>query len=116
VIVLLVFVAAVMENVAAIVWAQPLVVLGLAGLALAVFLLVLGLTILLFARAGMARAFALGFMASQRNMGLMLAATGGGLPDLVWLYFAICQFPIYLSPQLLKPLARRFIMRATVKA
>jgi len=109
VIVLLVFVAAVMENVAASVLARPLVVLGLAALAVTVFLLVLGTTILLFTRAGMARAFALGFMASQRNMGLMLAATGGALPDLVWLYFAICQLPIYLSPQLLKPLARRMI-------
>jgi BASS family bile acid:Na+ symporter len=46
-------------------------------------------------------------MTSQRNMGLMLAATGGALPDLVWLYFAVSQLPIYLSPQLLKPLAFR---------
>jgi hypothetical protein len=37
-------------------------------------------------------------MASQRNMGLMLAAAGAVLPDLAWLYFALCQFPIYLSP------------------
>jgi len=22
------------------------------------------------------------------------------LPDLVWVYFALCQFPIYLLPQL----------------
>lgn len=111
VVVLLVFVAAVMESVAARVLATPLVVLGLAALAVAVFLAVLASSILLFARAGLERAFALGFMASQRNMGLMLAATGGALPDLVWLYFAICQFPIYLSPQLLKPLARRLIAR-----
>jgi BASS family bile acid:Na+ symporter len=40
-------------------------------------------------------------------MGLMLAATARDLPELVWLYFAFCQFPIYLLPQLLKPLARR---------
>jgi BASS family bile acid:Na+ symporter len=46
-------------------------------------------------------------MTSQRNMGLMLAATGGALPDLTWLYFALSQFPIYLSPQMLKPLVRR---------
>jgi BASS family bile acid:Na+ symporter len=48
-------------------------------------------------------------MCSQRNMGLMLAATGGALPDLAWLYFALSQFPIYLSPQLLTPLARRLV-------
>jgi BASS family bile acid:Na+ symporter len=40
-------------------------------------------------------------------MGLMLAAMGGAVPDVAWLYFALAQFPIYLSPQLLKPLARR---------
>jgi hypothetical protein len=46
-------------------------------------------------------------MVSQRNMGLMLAATNGALPDLAWLYFALSQFPIYLSPQLLKPIVSR---------
>jgi BASS family bile acid:Na+ symporter len=39
-------------------------------------------------------------------MGLMLAAAGSTVPDLTWLYFAIAQFPIYLLPQMLKPLAR----------
>jgi BASS family bile acid:Na+ symporter len=39
-------------------------------------------------------------MSAQRNMGLMLAATGGAVPELTWLYFAIAQFPIYLSPYL----------------
>jgi len=37
----------------------------------------------------------------------MLAATGGAVPDLTWLYFGIAQFPIYLVPQLLKPIAQR---------
>jgi hypothetical protein len=46
-------------------------------------------------------------MVSQRNMGLMVAATGGVLPGLTWLYFALSQFPIYLSPQLLKPIVGR---------
>jgi hypothetical protein len=40
-------------------------------------------------------------------MGLMLAATGGALPDFTWLYFALAQFPVYLSPLLFTPLARR---------
>jgi hypothetical protein len=46
-------------------------------------------------------------MVSQRNMGLMLAATDGVLPGTTWLYFALSQFPIYLSPQLLRPIVRR---------
>jgi BASS family bile acid:Na+ symporter len=46
-------------------------------------------------------------MVAQRNMGLMLAATGDVLPGGTWLYFALSQFPIYLTPQLLKPIVRR---------
>ena len=49
----------------------------------------------------------LGLAAGNRNMGLMLAAAGAAVPDLTWLYFAIAQFPIYLMPAMLKPLARR---------
>jgi BASS family bile acid:Na+ symporter len=102
-----IFVAAVMENVAVRFLAAPVAMLGLAALAFAVSFILLGLTALVFAGAGRERMFALGLMASQRNMGLMLAATGGVLPDLTWLYFALAQFPIYLLPLLLEPLARR---------
>src|SRR5262249_41993563 len=107
VLVAFVFVAAVMENVAARFAAAPGRMIALSGVAIAACFAVLGLTTLLFAKAGRERALVLGLMASQRNMGLMLAATGGALPDLVWVYFALCQFPIYLAPQLLKPLVRR---------
>ena len=102
-----VFVFAVMGTVAEQFFAAPLATIGLAVFAFLVFGAVLVLTALVFARAGRKRALALGLMASQRNMGLMLAATGGVLPDLAWLYFALCQLPIYMSPQLLEPLARR---------
>jgi BASS family bile acid:Na+ symporter len=114
ILVVFVFVAAVMENVATSFVAAPLVMIGLAALAFATSFAALGLTSLVFAKAGRERAFVLGLMASQRNMGLMLAATGGVLPDFVWLYFALCQFPIYLSPQLLKPLARRLVARSQI--
>jgi BASS family bile acid:Na+ symporter len=46
-------------------------------------------------------------MVSQRNLGLMLAATAGALPPATWLYFAMTQFPIHLAPYLLTPIARR---------
>ena len=78
--------------------------IDLAVLAFAVFFALLGVTTLIFRKAGHERALALGLMVSQRNMGLMLAATDGVLPGTTWLYFALSQFPIYLSPQLLKPL------------
>jgi hypothetical protein len=114
VLVLFVFVSAMMENVAARFFAAPLMVIGIAAVGLAVFLAVFCLTVLLFAIAGRERALSLGFMASQRNMGLMLAATGGTLPDLTWLYFALSQFPIYLSPQLLQPLTGWILRRGRI--
>lgn len=61
----------------------------------AVFLLLV--TSLVFRWAGRENAFALGLVTSQRNLGLMLAATGGAAPPLVWLYIAVSQFPIYLT-------------------
>jgi len=114
VIVLFVFVAAVMESVGVRVFTAPMHTMALAALTFVVFFAVLFLTVLMFLPTGRDRALALGFMASQRNMGLMLAATGGALPDLTWLYFALSQFPIYLSPQLLQPLARRILARAPI--
>ena len=87
--------------------ADPVGTVELALLAFAVFFALLGVTVLIFRRIGHDRALALGLMVSQRNMGLMLAATDGVLPGPTWLYFALCQFPIYLSPQLLKPIVSR---------
>ena len=46
-------------------------------------------------------AFMTGFAAGHRNVGLMAAAQSGSLPDLAWLYFALVQLPIYLTPLLL---------------
>jgi BASS family bile acid:Na+ symporter len=107
VLILFVFVAAVMGNVVGGFFADPLRMIEVAVLAFAVFLALLGVTTLIFRKAGQQRALALGLMVSQRNMGLMLAATDGMLPGATWLYFALCQFPIYLSPQLLKPIVGR---------
>jgi hypothetical protein len=113
ILVLFVFVAAVMESVGARFIDAPMNTMAVAALAFVVFFAMLALTAVLFLFAGRERALALAFMVSQRNMGLMLAATGGALPDLTWLYFALSQFPIYLSPQLLQPLARRIVGRAS---
>jgi hypothetical protein len=107
IVILFVFVAAVMGSVGGSLWADPVRTIELALLAFAVFFALLGVTLLIFRRIGHDRALALGLMVAQRNMGLMLAATDGVLPGTTWLYFALCQFPIYLSPQLLKPIVRR---------
>jgi len=101
-----------MDGVGARFLASPMQTIVLTALAFLVFFAILLLTALLFLCGGRERAVALGFMASQRNLGLMLAGTGGALPDLAWLYFALSQFPIYLSPHLLQPVTRRLLGRA----
>lgn len=103
---MLVFVTAVMGTVAASFLADPLQVSAMLLLAFALFFALLGATVLIFRKLGREHALALGLMVSQRNMGLMLAATAGVLPAGTWLYFALCQFPIYITPQLLRPMVR----------
>jgi BASS family bile acid:Na+ symporter len=51
--------------------------------------------------------FVLGYATGQRNMGLLIAALGAATPDTTFLFFALAQFPIYLMPQIIKPIARR---------
>jgi hypothetical protein len=116
ILILFVFVSAVMGTVVGSFLADPLGVIELAMLAFAVFFALLGTTMVIFRRIGRERALALGLMVSQRNMGLMLAATDGVLPGTTWLYFALCQFPIYLSPQLLKPIVVRISAQSAASA
>jgi predicted Na+-dependent transporter len=107
VIALFFFAVALMDGVLASIIDEPLKVLGLTLLSFALSLGLAALTALVFARLGAGQALALGLAAGNRNMGLMLAAAGASVPDLTWLYFAVAQFPIYLMPAMLKPLARR---------
>jgi predicted Na+-dependent transporter len=101
------FAVAAMDGVANHFRANPLLVIQLTALAFALALGMIAVTALVFQRVGRARAFAIGLIAGNRNVGLMLVATGFAVPDIAWLYFALAQFPIYLLPHLLKPLAWR---------
>jgi BASS family bile acid:Na+ symporter len=112
IIVLFIFVAALMGDIVPQLFANPLTVAALTLIAFTLTAIQLILTFLVFAPAGRDRAFAIGLMASQRNMGLMLAAVAGTVPDLTWLYFALGQFPIYLLPQIVKPIAERLVKSA----
>ena len=107
VIAMFMFAVAAMDGVADHFRSNPLLVIELTALAFALALGLIALTALVFLRAGRARAFAIGLIAGNRNIGLMLAASGFAVPDVAWLYFALAQFPIYLLPHLLKPLVRR---------
>ena len=109
IIVLFIFAAAIMGSVIPNLLANPLFVLKLTALVFAVFVILQLLSTLLFIRAGHGAALALGFMCSQRNMGMMLAATAGAVSEQVWLYCAIVQLPIYLGPMLLAPVVQRFV-------
>lgn len=102
-----VFVIAAMDGVFAATRSNPLLVAGLTLLTFALALGMMAVTALVFRGAGRARALAIGLNAGNRNIGIMLAAVGFHVPDVAWLYFGLAQFPIYLLPHLLKPLARR---------
>ncbi|WP_028584549.1 hypothetical protein [Desulfogranum mediterraneum] len=108
IIILFIFAAAIMENVGRQLLSAPLYFVLTSALAMLVFFSILISTLLVFLPSGRGRALGLAFMTSNRNMGLMLAATGGVVPELTWLYLAVSQLPIYCSPHLLKLVARRF--------
>jgi hypothetical protein len=100
-----------MEAVPRNVIAHPLFAAQFDGTDRVVACLVAGLTVLVFLHAGIDRALAISLAASLRNIGLVMATLGPTLPDLAWFYFALAQFPIYLFPYLLKPVARRLVVQ-----
>jgi bile acid:Na+ symporter, BASS family len=55
-----------------------------------------------------AERFVIGYVTLQRNMGLLIAALGAAAPKTTFLFFALAQFPIYLTPMLVERLAGRF--------
>jgi BASS family bile acid:Na+ symporter len=107
VVVLFAFAVALMGDVLANTVANPLLVLGILALSTAITFGLSGLTSLIFLRAGAPTALPLAHAAGSRNTGLMLAAAAGLVPELVWLYVALIQIPIYALPLIVKPLVRR---------
>jgi BASS family bile acid:Na+ symporter len=116
VIALFVFAIGLMDGVAGHILAQPLLVAGLTVFVYALSALLIVTTCLLFYGAGRSSALALGLAVGSRNMGLMVAAAGGAVPELTWLYFAVAQFPIYTLPHLLLPLVHRWVVRGILPA
>jgi predicted Na+-dependent transporter len=103
-----IFAIAAMDGVPGHVMADPLFALGLLALIVILTLALIGVSALVFIRAGLDQGLVIGLLASFRNLGVVMAALGASLPELAWFYFALAQFPIYLFPALLKPLAKRF--------
>ncbi len=106
VLLLLIFAIAAMDGVAASFVAKPLFTLGLTAVTFCLAFVQIGVTLLLFAPASREDAYAIAHTCGTRNMGLMVAAFGGTLPELTWLWFAVGQFPIYTLPMFLKPFVR----------
>ena len=85
------------------VFSEPLLLLGLSAVGFIVALGSLGIAIGVLRRMGADEAFITGFATGHRNVGLMAAALyGSSLPELTWLYFALVQLPIYLTPQIIR--------------
>jgi BASS family bile acid:Na+ symporter len=111
VVVLFVFAVAFMDGVYDHAGTAPLAAAGLVALTFTVAIAFGVSTFVVFGRAGRTDALSLAVTAALRNLGLMAAAAGGAVPELAWLYFAYAQLPIYLMPQLVKPLMRRLRTR-----
>lgn len=88
------------------IFSEPLLLLGLSAIAFVVALGSLGIAMVVLRALGADRAFITGFAAGHRNVGLMAAAQyGSSLPELTWLYFALVQLPIYLTPLIIRAIA-----------
>jgi len=97
----------VMDGMQAKLLAEPAWVLG--GIALA-FLGNFGLnalTALAMLPAGRSVALATGLLSGNRNMALYLAVLPAATEPGILLFFALCQFPLFLSPFLLRPVYDR---------
>ncbi len=108
VLLLLFFAIAAMDGVAVSFAEEPLFTLGLTALTFCLALAQIALSLLLFAPASREDAYAIAHTCGTRNMGLMVAAFGGTLPEFTWLWFALGQFPIYMLPLIMKPFVRNF--------
>lgn len=114
VLLLLIFAIAAMDGVADSIFDKPLVTLGIVGLTFVVALSQIVLTFFLFLPKGREDAYAIAHTCGTRNMGLMVAAIGGSLPEFTWLWFALGQFPVYLLPMLMKPFVNYFIIPSPI--
>jgi BASS family bile acid:Na+ symporter len=95
-----------MDGVPRHVMADPLFALELVTFIILLTCAQIGLSVLVFWRAGFDRSMVIGLLSGFRNIGLVMATLGASLPDLAWFYFALAQVPIYLMPAILRPLAR----------
>jgi BASS family bile acid:Na+ symporter len=105
--VLVIFAIAIMDGVTVAALREPGLVLVYLAAALVFNAGLQALGALAFRGSGPRAALAVGFMAGNRNMGLMWAALGADTPIAITLYFAVAQLPMYLFPAFQSGLYRR---------
>lgn len=93
----------VMDGVLARLLAEPSFVLGGVALAFAGSFGLNAATAMAFAPSGRRAALSAGLLSGNRNMALYLAVLPAATDARVLLFFALCQFPLFLSPFLLRP-------------
>jgi len=101
------FAIAAMDGVTQAAFDNPLRVSGFLACAFGVSIVGLVVSYLALRFLRRSERFMVGYGAGQRNMGMIVAALGAGVPPSTFLFFALAQFPIYLMPWLLSGLAGR---------
>lgn len=99
----------VMDGILAALLERPGTMLAAVGLAFAGNYGLNGVTALAFLPFGKRIALATGLLSGNRNMALYLAVLPPETGFDVLAFFALCQFPLFLSPFLLKPLYARLV-------
>jgi len=102
-----IFAIAAMDGVTDAAFARPGQVALFAAIAFLIAGIGLASACLLLWRFPVSERFMIGYGTGQRNMGLLVAALGAGVPPTTFLFFALAQFPIYLLPWLLRGVAAR---------
>ncbi len=109
---LLIFAIAIMDGVMARALQEPARVLAVVLLSFVANVGLFGLGAIATRALGWRKSFAVGLGAANCNMGLLLAVLPRDIDDDIFLYFAIAQIPMYLTPALLKPVVQRLQLRA----
>lgn len=102
----------VMDGILARLVAEPALVLGGIALAFAGTLTLNLATVLVFRVVGLRLALSAGLLSGNRNMALYLAVLPAATDPMVLLFLVLCQFPLFLSPFLLRPIYARLMGRA----
>lgn len=111
VILLIAFAIGLMSGIGTRFLADPGYFLVMVGIIFTVVLGMTAVTIGVFWYLGPRLAGTIGYATGYRNIALAIGAVGGTVPADTWTMFAVIQFPIYLSPLMLRPVCRWLLAR-----